>query len=359
MKSALPTIKLTEEGLREGVQIEDVNISIEDKLRLLDALSDSGLQRIVVGAFVSPKWTPQMAQVDELIERMNPRPGISYLALVLNDRGRERMAAHVPPLTMEDRPPALHTHMCPVFIKRNTNRTVEQERAGWDAIVERAVTAGKKEVMIGLSSAWGSNWCGAFSLEQRMDRLQEQYDAWEGAGLTVTDVLLADPMGWCMPHWVAEDLLAIKQRWPAIRRFRPHVHNQRGMAVASTYAAIAALGSEDTLYIDTTIGGIGGCPYCGNGRAAGMAPTEDIVQMLEAMGVDTGVDLYKLVDAAVLASEILGRPLEGHVSKAGPLPSKDRLYSQELPLIETHEQAQHFRLGPAVTAGLPRPWKNE
>jgi hydroxymethylglutaryl-CoA lyase len=297
-----------------------------------------------------------MAQVDELIERMNPRPGISYLALVLNDRGRERLEAHVPPLTAEDQPPALHTHLCPVFIKRNTNRTVEQARAGWGAVLERAVAEGKREAMIGVSSAWGSNWSGAFLLEQRLESLQEQHDAWEAAGLTVTDVLLADPMGWCMPHWVAEDLRAIKERWPAIRHFRIHLHNQRGMAVASTYTAITALDAEDTLYIDTTIGGIGGCPYCGNGRAAGMAPTEDVVQMLETMGLETGVDLYKLVDAAGLAEEIIGRPLDGHVSKAGPLPSGGRLFSEDLPVIETHEQAQHFRLGEEVTSGLRRPW---
>ncbi|MBI4278142.1 MAG: citramalate synthase [Armatimonadetes bacterium] len=352
----LPSVVITEEGMRDGMQIESVRISLEDKLRLLDALSEAGLRRIVVGSFVSPKWTPQMAEIDALVQRMRPRPGVTYLALALNERGRERMRAHVPPLTIDDRPPSLHAHLCDVFIKRNTNRTIEQERAAWPAIVERAVAAGRSTAMIGLSAAWGSNWRGAFSRELRLARLQEQVDVWQAAGLTVTDVLLADPMGWNMPHWVAGDLRAIKARWPDIRHFRLHLHNQRGMALASIYAALTTLGPQDTLYADSTIGGIGGCPYCGNGRAAGMAPTEDLVQMLEAMGIRTGADLDKLVEAAALAAGIIGRPLDGHVSGAGPLPDAAHLYPPDLPVVETHEQAQHFRLGMEVCEGMPRPW---
>jgi hydroxymethylglutaryl-CoA lyase len=352
----LPRVVLTDETMREGMQIESVRISLEDKLRLLEALSETGLKRIVVGSFVSPKWTPQMAQIDELIGRMAPKPGVTYLGLALNERGEERLRQYVPPLSLEDRPPNLHAHLCDVFIKRNTNRTIEQERASWPTIVERAVAEGRREACVTLSAAWGSNWRGVFSQERRLEQLGELIGRWEAAGLTVTDVRLNDPMGWNMPHWVASDLEAMKARWPSIRSFRLHLHNQRGMALASSFAAVTTLGPEDTLYLDCTVGGIGGCPYCGNGRAAAMAPTEDLVQMLEAMGIETGVDLYALVEVNALATEIIGRPLDSQVAKAGPLPSGERLYPADLPLIETHEQAQHWRLGPEVAAGMPTPW---
>lgn len=352
-----PTVVVTDESLREGGQIESAEISVDDKLRLIEALADAGLTRIVVGSFVSPRWTPQMAKIDELLERLRPRPGIAYLGLALNERGRERMRRHTPPLSIDERPPALHAHLCEVFIKRNTNRSIEQERAEWPRLVERAVAAGAREAMVGLSSAWGSNWTGQFSEDVRLRALGDQIDLWTRAGVTVTDVQLADPMGWNMPHWVAATVRAIKERWPSIRSFRPHLHNQRGMAVASTYAAIATLGPGDTLWFDTTIGGIGGCPYCGNGRAAGMAPTEDIVQMLETMGIATGVDLYKLVEASALAEQIIGRTLDGHVSKSGPLPYGERRYGLDLPFVETHHQAMHWRLGMGVVEGLPRPWE--
>jgi hydroxymethylglutaryl-CoA lyase len=355
--SRYPSVILTEEGPREGMQIESTAITVDDKLRLIDALADAGLRRIVVGSFVSPKWTPQMAEIDAVVGRLRPRPGVTYLAIALNERGRVRKRHFAPPLTLERGLPETHGHLCDVFIKRNTNRTIEQNVAGWPAIVDAAAAAGVREAGIGLSAAWGSNWRGEFTLEQRMANLEAQASLWDGAGVDVTQLTLTDPMGWNMPHRVAADLIAMTSRWPSIRRIRLHLHDQRGMAVTSIYAALTSLGPQHTLDVDTTIGGIGGCPYCGNGRAAGMAPTEDIVQMLEEMGIATGVDLWKLVDAAAIAAEIVGRPLSGRVSQAGPLPRGEHLYPVTLPLIETVEQAQHFRIGPSAYAGQPRPWE--
>jgi hydroxymethylglutaryl-CoA lyase len=100
-----------------------------------------------------------------------------------------------------------------------------------------------------------------------------------------------------------------------------------------------------------------GCPYCGNGRAAMMIATEDLMHMLEEMGIYTGVDLYKLVEAVWLAEEIVGHSLYGFVSKAGPRPRFDRLYPMDMPRIETLEEAKHFIRGPRAYAGAPSPWK--
>jgi len=352
-----PRVVLTDETMREGMQIESVAISLDQKLRLLDALSATGLQRIVVGSFVSPRWTPQMAEIDTLIQRMKARPGVTYLALALNERGRERRRQYVPPLTVDEDLPETHQHLCDVFIKRNTNRTIAQQEATWPGIVEHAVHAGTRMAGVGLSAAWGSNWRGEFSHNYRMEQLERQVRLWDEAGIPVRKVFLADPMGWNVPDRVAEDLAAIKTRWPSIDIFALHLHNQRGLAMVSSFVAIQTLEPRDTLMLDTTLGGIGGCPYCGNGRVAGMVPTEDMVQLLEMLGTPTGVDLDELVEAVALASEIVGHPLDGHVSKAGPFPVGKRLYSLSVPAVETAEQAQHFRLGPGAYPGQPTPWE--
>jgi len=354
--SGYPSVLVAEEGMREGLQIEDASISVEDRIRLLNALSATGLTRIVVGSFVSPKWTPQMAHVDEVVAGFTPAPGVTYTALALNDRGRERRAEFTPPLSGDAEVPATLVHLCDVFVRRNTNRSREDEIAGWPAIVAAAVTGHAQEAQIGVNSAWGSNWLGAFSHEERMELLERQVALWDGAGIPVTRVFLGDPMGWHMPQAVEEDLRAIASRWPTITTVHLHLHNTRGMAPMAIYAALRTLGERHTVILDSSIGGMAGCPYCGNGRAATLMPTEDLVHFLDGVGYNTGVDLDALIEAVVLAEEILGHPLFGHVSKAGPRPEGDRLYAMDMPFIETLSEAQHFRLGPGVYAGAPSPW---
>ena len=136
-----------------------------------------------------------------------------------------------------------------------------------------------------------------------------------------------------------------------------HLHDARGLALPTTYAAIRVLDDTNDLYLDTTAGGIGGCPYCGNGRATGMVATEDLVNLLEEMGIPTGVDLNKLIEAVWLLEEILDRPTPGHVAKAGPMPRDNDLYDPNLPFVETFESAKHFKLGPEVAAGGLYPWR--
>ena len=134
-----PKVIYKEEGMREGMQIEDSSISIDDKVELLDALSETGLQQIVVGSFVSPKWTPQMERIDEIVSRFTPKAGVTYTALALNSRGVERARMYSPPLTIErDKYPRLNCHMCDVFTRRNTNRTQMQEMERWPQIIAQA-----------------------------------------------------------------------------------------------------------------------------------------------------------------------------------------------------------------------------
>lgn len=352
-----PTVVVIEEGMREGLQIEDADVPLDDRVRLLEALSRTGLRRIVVGSFVSPKWTPQMRHIDELVERFTPSPDVIYTALALNARGVERREKHIPPLSLDGALPATLVHLCDVFVRRNANRSQEDEIAAWPAVIENAVASGAEEAQVGVNAAWGSNWLGLFGHEQRMDMVERQIRLWADAGIPVTKVFLGDPMGWHMPDQVEEDLSAILQRWPDIRTFHLHLHNTRGTAPITSYSALRVLGPEHNLILDSSIGGMAGCPYCGNGRAATLFPTEDLIYLLEELGFDTGVDLKALIETVVLAEEILGHRLYGHVSKAGGRPRGDDLYPMDLPFIETLEQAEHFRLGPKAYQGAMSPWK--
>lgn len=357
MPNGYPTVELTEEGMREGMQIEDKGISIEDKIRLIDALSETGLKRINVGSFVSPRYTPQMERIEEIVEGFTPADGVTYVALALNERGRERAREFSPPLSTVRPIPSLVCHLCDVFIRRNANVSQEQEIARWPAIVQAAVDAGVTEAGIGVNAAWGSNFVGEFSEEQRMAMLRRQHAMWDAVGVKVTAVMLGDPMSWNRPWVVESQIERIKQEWPDIHRFALHLHNARGLALPSLYAALRVLDEGDSVHLDTTIGGIGGCPYCGNGRATGMIPTEDAVHMLHEMGIDTGVDIGKLVRVVWMLEEILGRPTMGHVSKAGPLPRGADLYDANMPFVETFEEARHFLLGPEAYEGGLSPWR--
>ena len=164
-------------------------------------------------------------------------------------------------------------------------------------------------------------------------------------------------MSFASPCRVEETIALIKKNWSNIHNFMLHFHNARNMSLACIYAAMRALGPDDTLALDGSIGGIGGCPYCGNGQASGTTPTEDVIHMLEGMGIDTGVNINRLIDCAWMAEEIIGRPLYGHVSKAGPRPnSLKELYDINMPFVETMEQARHFKLGPAAYEGGVYPY---
>jgi len=354
-----PKVEYKEECMREGMQIEDVNIPVDAKVKLLDAISETGLKSIVVGSFVSPRYTPQMGCIDELMRHFHPKPGVTYTALVANPQGEERARAYAPPLTLErETVPYLRCHLCDTFLRRNFNRTQSQEIERWPQIAARAKEQGLTAAGIGLNAAWGSNFAGPFTLTQRIEMLSRQHALWAEAGIPVTHVSLGDPMSWNFPHEVEETLGVIKERWPSIHHFKLHFHNARGMAMTSIYASLRTLEGSDTVYFDGSIGGIGGCPYCGNGRATGMVATEDLMHLLARMGIETGVNLDRVIECAWMLEEMLGRSTFGHVSKAGPCPvSPKDWYEPNMPFVETFEEARHFRLGPSVYESGKRPWK--
>lgn len=348
------SVVITDDTMREGLQIESADISVDEKLRLLDALGETGAKVISIGSFAHPKWTPQMACIDEIAQRFVPKPGVRYTAAIFNAKGYMRADKYYPKVDVRRRGlPSTHVELCDTFARRNYNRTQAQQIASMDRTIAAAVEAGAEHATAALGNPFGSNYEGAFSLEQRMDLLTMMVDKWHEAGIKVKRVSFFDAMGWNMPHQVRETMLEIRERFPEITDFHCHFHNTRGVSIASYYEALQ-LGARE---FDTSIGGMGGCPYCGNGRAAGHVPTEDFVDLCHEMGVETGYDLDKLIDAVAIAEEVVGHPLWGHVSKAGSRPRGKDVYPRDMPFVETLDEAAHFRKGPGVYEGQLSPWK--
>ena len=225
--SKWPKVNYKEEGMREGMQIEDVNIPVDDKVRLLDALSETGLKHIVVGSFVSPKWTPQMGRIDEIVTKFHPKPGVTYSALALNLRGIERARQYSPPLTLEQDPwPRLSCHMCDGFSRRNANRSQMDEMERWPQIVAQAQELNITEAAIGTNASWGSNFAGDFPVDTLMTMLEKQHQLWDEAGIKVVSVAMGDPMSWCRPDKVEESIERVKDKWPDINHWRLHFHKR-------------------------------------------------------------------------------------------------------------------------------------
>lgn len=356
-----PKVEYTEQTMREGMQIEDANIPVEDKIRLLDALSETGVKEIVVGSFVSPRYTPQMAQIDEIVKGFHPKEGVRYTCLTMNQRGVERASQYSPPLTLQrPGPPSLNVALDDIFQRRNANQSQFDTFARWPQTIERAVEQDAPAVGIGVGHPWGGNFIGRMDPRVPLKMLEKEVELWEAAGLgdRITHCSLGDTMGWNMPHLVKETVATIKERWPNITSWSSHLHNSRGTALASAWTLLDNLEPGDTLHLDGCLGGIGGCPYCGHGRVTGMMPTEDLMNMLNEMGVDTGVDLKKLIECVWLLEEIIGRPTLGHVSKAGWSPRNfEELFDPNMPFVETHDQAKHFMHGPKAYEGGIYPWR--
>ncbi len=346
-------VTITDDTMREGLQIEDANISIDDKLRLLDAIGETGAKVISIGSFAHPKWTPSMANIEELAERFVPKPGVKYTAAVFNQKGFERADVFYPKIDVRSKRFATHVEMCDSFARRNYNRTQAEQIAGMEATIGSARQAGVEGGAIVLGNPFGSNFEGAFTLEQRLDFVKMMVNKWHDGGFEVKKLSFVEAMGWNLPHQVRETLEAIRGRWPEIETFHMHLHNVRGATIASYYEAL----QMGAIEFDTSLGGMGGGPYCGTGRAAGHVPTEDFVDLCHEMGIETGYNLDKLIDAAAIAEAEVGHSLKGHVSKGGPRPRGDQVYPLNMPFVETLEEASHFRNGPSVYAGQISPWQ--
>ena len=284
-------VSLYEVGPRDGLQNEAARLSIEDRLRLLDALAAAGLKRIEIGSFVRPDWIPQLADTDELARRAVRRPGVRYSALVPNRTGLMRaLAAGV-------RDVAVFMSATESHNLKNTNKTVAQSLEHFREIVPLA----KKEgafVRAYLSTVWGCPYEGA------VDRGRALEIARELRAMGSDELSLGDTIGVGNPRQTREILELFLREMPA-STLTLHMHDTHGTALANCLVAM----EMGITTFDTSIGGMGGCPYAPG--AAGNLATEDLASMLADMGIETGVDLDKLVAAGALAQELVRHKLTG------------------------------------------------
>lgn len=334
--SNLPrSVHLIEVGPRDGLQIEPRILSVDDKLALIDALCDAGLREVEVGSFVKPDAVPQMANSGEVIARLPRREGMTWRALWLNTRGLAR-ATEYGHLAMEGR---LTITASETFIRRNTNRSIEDAFADMPNWIAAYQQAGIVADSLGVMAAFGCNFEGdipvphVVGLIDRTDRLLRDH------GSRLRALRLADTMGWANPLHVRRLVGEVRERWPEVE-IKLHLHDTRGAGLANAVAGL----EMGVRQFDAAIGGLGGCPFAGFGAAQGGVPpavgnicTEDLAALCEEMGIDTGLDIDKLIEASRLAEHLVGHPLPGKLIKGGPL-SRLRKKASERAAASTAER---------------------
>ena len=304
-------IIIQEEGPREGFQIEPGPISTERKIELINALSETGLKKIQVASFVNPKRVPGWADADEVIEGFTQKDGIVYHALWLNEKGIKRAIQHSGKLSHMG---SISTSASETFMKYNTNRGLEingEVQRGQIRLYKKyAIPVRRASVM----TAFGCNYEGSITSKTVVKRLQEILEIANEEDAPIEILSLADTMGWAAPIGIKEVVGRVRETWPE-KRICLHLHDTRGMGVANVYAGLE-MGVE---LFDSSVAGLGGCPFAALKGAAGNVCTEDIVFLCNEQGIETGIDLDKLIEVARLAEDIVGHPLPGSIMHAGSL----------------------------------------
>jgi hydroxymethylglutaryl-CoA lyase len=313
---ALPTtVELVEVGPREGFQFEGVDqphkISTDEKLRLIDALAQTGLRSIQIASFVNPKQTPQMADAELVCARVTPRAGVAFTGVVLNDVGLRRAIA-ANGLTIAGR---LFLTASETFSLRNQKRTLHQDLAMQRAMAAIYRAHGYAIECGGVMAAFGCNYEGEIPVQRVLDLAAALQDIAAETGGALRTLILADTMGWADPGLVGRTVAAVRARWPRLR-IGLHLHDTRGLGLANVYAGLC----EGVDLFETAIGGLGGCPFAGHRGAAGNVATEEVAFLCRQLGIETGVDLEALARCARLASEIVGHPLPSKLATSSLAP---------------------------------------
>lgn len=304
------SIFILEEGPREGFQIEKGPISTAQKVELIDALSDTGLKQIQIVSFVDPRRVPGMADAEDVVRAITPRPGVAYTGLWLNERGFERAVA-TGRLTVRG---SITLGASDAFLKRNQNRTIAEQIASQRALAQRYVELGVPVTRGSVMAAFGCNYEGDVSAAKIVGLVAEILDIADSVGARLDHVSLADTMAWATPRSIKTIIGAVRERWPDLD-LALHLHDTRGLGIANAYAGL----EMGVARFDAAVAGLGGCPFAGNAGAAGNVCTEDLVFLCDEIGIDTGVDLESLIACARLAEDIVGHPLPGSVMKGGSL----------------------------------------
>lgn len=290
-------VSVYEVSLRDGLQNEPVTVPTPGKVRLVDALVAAGVRRMEVTSFVSPKWVPQLADAVELCRLLPRRQGVVYSALCPNRQGFERaVEADVEEL-------AVFLSVSETHNKRNVNKTVAQTLEAFREVVPPALASGRR-VRAYLSTVWGCPYEGEVDPKRGVEITRQLFD------LGCYEVSLGDTIGVGTPLQTRRIVEMFLSEFP-VEKVALHFHDTRGTALANVIVGLE-LGVRT---FDASVGGLGGCPYAPG--AAGNLATEDLVYTLHGMGISTGIDLEKLVEAGRVAAAIVGRELPGKVHKAG------------------------------------------
>jgi hydroxymethylglutaryl-CoA lyase len=292
-------VSIYEVSPRDGLQNEPAPIPLAAKLRLVEALVRSGLLRIELTSFVSPRWVPQLADADELVRAVEAPEGVTLSALCPNATGFERAkAAGLGEIAVFMS--ASETHN-----KKNTNKTIGKSLEVFGEVVPPALQAGMR-VRAYVSTVWGCPYEGDVDPKRAVEITNELLD------LGCYQVSLGDTIGVGTPLQTRRICELFLAEIPA-GRLALHLHDTRGTALANALVGLE-LGFRD---FDASVAGLGGCPYAPG--AAGNLATEDLVFMLHGMGIQTGIDLDQLVEAGRVAEAVVGRRLPGKVHQAGPV----------------------------------------
>src|SRR3954453_13962544 len=291
-------VTMREVGTRDGIQSLGAFVPTEQKIEMANRLAKTGLTRIEVTSFVSPKAVPQMADAEQVMAGIERGPGVAWEPLVPNVRGTERAL-----LTQPDRGIVVLA-ASDTFNMKNIRMSIEDSLKNVAGIVDLARTA-NVPVTAGIATSFGCPFEGEVPEERLLSIVARLLE------LGSDEVMIADTTGMANPLQVERTIGKVRDRWPETP-IALHFHNTRGMGLANV---VAGLHAGVSIY-DASIGGIGGCPFAP--KATGNVSTEDVVHMLHEMGIETGIDLESLIGCATRMGEILGSELPGQVMKAGP-----------------------------------------
>ena len=293
-------VEIVDVSPRDGLQSQPALVSTEDKLALINRLLDAGVRRMEVVSFVNPKRVPQMADAEQVVSGLPQRDDARFIGLVLNLRGFERAAAC-----------GIGEINCAVvasdaFNQRNQGATTEETMAVIETLTRQAQAAGM-DMGVTISAAFGCPFEGEVPKE-RVARLAQRL-----AALGYEEISLADTIGAAGPSDVAALIQRLRQLEPELR-LRCHFHNTRNTAVANAYAAL----QEGVRSFDASCGGVGGCPFAP--AATGNVGTEDLLYMIDRMGLETGIDISKIIATAKWLEGPLQTTMPAMVTRAGLFP---------------------------------------
>ena len=294
-------VRIREVGPRDGFQNEPETIPTAEKIRLVDMLSGTGLERIEVTSFVRPEVIPQLSDAEEVLTGIRRPEGVAFSVLVPNERGLERA------LALRDRFDEVNVFVSAseTHNRKNVNRSIEESLNGLERTLESAREAGLRCEGV-ISVSFGCPYEG----EVPVDRVFAIAERLAAAGCA--EIGFGDTTGMANPRQVGKFFAAARERLGEVE-LTAHFHNTRGQGLANVLAAL----EQGVDSFEASFGELGGCPVPPG--ATGNVATEDVVSMLHEMGVQTGIDLPALVEAARAAQEALGRPLGSHVLRAGPI----------------------------------------